>query len=268
MRAVESRKAGGQARESAVRTIDFNSDLGESYGLWERGADEVMMRCISSANVACGFHAGDPTIMRKTVEQARDQGISVGAHPGFPDLLGFGRRTLGADAADVHNYVLYQVGALAAFVAWAGLRLHHVKPHGALYMQALDDARIARAVAEAVARFDERLLVYTLDGSELWHASQAVGLRAVPEFFADRPIHKDGSVVMFRWWEQFEATPEVVASRALAVATKSVVTSIEGDPVEVRAATICVHSDTPRADRLAPAVKNALEGSGVKIQAI
>lgn len=251
-----------------MRTLDFNSDLGESFGLWERGADEDMMRCISSANVACGFHAGDPTTMSTTVERAKQHGVAVGAHPGFPDLIGFGRRTLGVDPRDVRNYVLYQVGALKAFLTVAGLDLHHVKPHGALYMQALDDKAIAHAVAEAVARLDSGLPVYTLEGSELWQASLAVGLKPVPEFFADRPIHRDGSVAMFRWWETFDPTPEAVARRAVDAAVKGEVTSLEGQPVKVCAETICVHSDTPGADRLGPAVKAALEASGVRIQAI
>ncbi len=243
--------------------VDFNSDLGESFGLWERGADDVMMTCISSANVACGSHAGDPGIMRDTVAKAKRHEVAIGAHPGFPDLLGFGRRNMEVAPDDVRNYVLYQIGALAPFVRAAGLGLHHVKPHGALYMMALDDALTARAIARAVAEFDDRLSVYTLAESEMWHAAQAAGLRAVPEFFADRPIHKDGSVVMFRWQEEFEATPEVVASRAVSVATSGTVTSIEGDPVSVIAETICVHSDTPGAAEIGPAVRAGLESAGV-----
>ena len=177
--------------------IDFNADLGESFGLWERGADEALMRVISSANVACGFHAGDPGAMRRAVAQARANGVHVGAHPGLPDLLGFGRRVMDVAADDVRDYVLYQVAALDGFAHG----LHHVKPHGALYMMALDDAAIARAVAEAVASYQEGLPVYTLAGSELWHAAAAAGLPAVAEFFADRPLRADGSVVMFGWQE-------------------------------------------------------------------
>src|SRR5215218_9136550 len=153
--------------------MDFNADLGESFGLWQRGADDALMRAISSANVACGFHAGDPGAMRRAVASARDHGVAVGAHPGLPDLLGFGRRRMDVSAGDVTDYVRYQVGALAAFARAAGVPLHHVKPHGALYMMALDDAQLARAIVEAVAEFDERLPVYTLAGSELWHAAHA-----------------------------------------------------------------------------------------------
>lgn len=247
--------------------IDFNSDMGESFGLWERGADEAMLGAVSSANVACGFHAGDPTVMWRTLERAQQRGVAVGAHPGLPDLLGFGRRRIDIAPTDGRDYVLYQLGAFAAFCRAVGLELHHVKLHGAFYMMALDDAKLARAVAEAVALFEDRLLVYTLAGSELWHAAAAKGLRPVPEFFLDRPLRRDGSVVMFNWWEHFEATPEVVAARAVSVATTGQVASLEGEPVAVSAETLCVHTDTPGADRLGPAVRNALEAGGVTISA-
>jgi 5-oxoprolinase (ATP-hydrolysing) subunit A len=250
-----------------VSRIDFNSDLGESFGLWERGADEALMPAITSANVACGFHAGDPDVMRLTVDRARRHGVSIGAHPGLPDLLGFGRRVMDVTPAQVRDYVLYQVGALDAFVRAAGLSLHHVKPHGALYMMALDDAAIARAVADAVAEYDDALPLYTLAGSEMEAAGHAAGLRVVPEFFADRPLRSDGSVVMFRWWEEFEATPESVASRAVSAAIDRVVRALDGQEVPVVADTICVHSDTPGAGAIGPAVRRALEDAGVTVTA-
>jgi UPF0271 protein len=242
--------------------MDFNADLGESFGLWERGADDELMQVISSANVACGFHAGDPGTMRVAVASARDHGVAVGAHPGLPDLLGFGRRAMDVTPAQVADYVLYQAGALAAFARLAGLRLHHVKPHGALYMMALDDAPLARAIAEATARIDEGLPVYTLAGSEVWHAAEAAGIEAVAEFFADRPLRRDGSVVMFGWQEVFEPTPEAVAERVREFVTTGAVTSLEGEAVTVTAASICVHSDTPGAARIGPAVRAAIEEAG------
>jgi 5-oxoprolinase (ATP-hydrolysing) subunit A len=242
--------------------IDFNADLGESFGLWQRGADDDLMRVISSANVACGFHAGDPATMRVAVETASRHGVAVGSHPGLPDRLGFGRRAMDVSASDVGDYVLYQTGALRAFARAADLRLHHVKPHGALYMMALDDAPLARAIAEAAARVDEGLPVYTLARSELWHAAEAAGVRPIPEFFADRPMRSSGEVVMFGWQEVFEATPESVAERVREFVTTGSVTSIEGDRVPVTAATICVHSDTPGADRIGPAVRAAIEAAG------
>lgn len=245
--------------------IDFNSDLGESFGLWERGADDALMPVITSANVACGFHAGDPDVMHATVDKARRHGVSIGAHPGLPDLLGFGRRHLEVTPAQVHDYVLYQVGALGAFVRVAGLSLHHVKPHGALYMMVLDDAPAAAAVAEAVAGYDPRLPVYTLEGSEMARAAHAAGLHVVPEFFADRPLRADGSVVMFRWWEEFEATPDSVAARAVSVAMSGHVRALDGSDVAVTADTICVHSDTPGADAIGPAVRRALDAAGATV---
>jgi UPF0271 protein len=245
--------------------VDFNADLGESFGLWERGADDALMRVISSANVACGFHAGDPGAMRRAVASARRASVAIGAHPGFPDLLGFGRRTIDASAGDVRDYVLYQVGALDAFVRAAGTRLQHVKPHGALYMMALEHRALARAIAEAVAEYDDTLAVYTLAGGELCDAAAAAGLRVVPEFFADRPLRADGSVVMFGWQELFEPTPEAVTDRVRSLIETGTVRSLEGTLVEVKATTICVHSDTPRADELGAAVREAAKATGATV---
>ena len=234
--------------------IDFNADLGESFGPWERGHDEALMRVISSANVACGFHAGDPGAMRAAVARAREHGVAIGAHPGLPDLLGFGRRVMNIAAEDVRDYVLYQVAALDGFARG----LHHVKPHGALYVMALDDAVVARAIAEAVAEFQEGLPVYTLPGSEMWHAAMVAGTPPVAEFFADRPLQGDGSVVMFGWQPLFDPTPEAVAARVRSLLETGTVPALDGTPVAVTASTVCVHSDTPRADELGAAVRAVL----------
>jgi UPF0271 protein len=203
--------------------------------------------------------------MRRAVASARAVGVAVGAHPGLPDLLGFGRRRMEVTPAEVRDYVLYQVGALDAFARALGARLQHVKPHGALYMMALDDGPLARAVVEAVAEFDESLAIYTLPGSEVWDAAEADGLRAVPEFFADRPLLADGTVVMFGWQELFEPTPEAVAERVRSLLETGTVPALDGTPVPVTASTICVHSDTPRADELGAAVRAAVEGAGVRV---
>jgi UPF0271 protein len=248
-----------------MRTVDLNADLGESFGLWTRGADDELMQTISSANVACGFHAGDPATMRTAVASAKRHGVAVGAHPGLPDRLGFGRRVMDVSESEARDYVLYQAGALAGFVRAAGLTLHHVKPHGALYMMALEDRGIARAIAEAVAQLDERLPIYTLAVSEMWDAAHAAGLEAVAEFFADRPIHRDGSVLMFGWQEHFAATPVAVADRVRSLVTTGSVQSLEGDLVAVTASTICVHSDTPGAGEIGRAVRAAIEGEGVSV---
>jgi len=244
-----------------MRAFDFNADLGESLGLWQRGADDALMTVISSANVACGFHAGDPATMRQAVEHARLHGVAVGAHPGLPDLVGFGRRRMAVSPADAGDYVRYQVGALAAFAHAAGMSLHHVKPHGALYMMALEDGPLARAIVEAV----DELPIYTLAGSELWQAAEAAGVPAVAEFFADRPLRSDGSVVMFDWQELFTPTPDAVAERVRSLVATGSVASLDGDPVAVTATTICVHSDTPGAAELGPAVRAAVEAGGAVV---
>lgn len=247
--------------------VDFNSDLGESFGSWSKGADSVMMTCISSANVACGFHAGDPTVMRESVASALRHGVAIGAHPGYPDLLGFGRRALDVSTADARNYVLYQVSALNGFVTAAGARIAHVKPHGALYMAALDDAGIARAVAEAVAEFDSGLPVFTLAGSEMAAAADRAGLPVVTEFFADRPLRADGTVVMFGWAELFSATAATVAGRVRELVTTGAVASLDGAAVPVRADSVCVHSDTPGAELIGPAVRAVLDELSVPVKA-
>jgi UPF0271 protein len=248
-----------------MESIDFNSDLGESFGNWRLGADDELMPVISSANVACGFHAGDPSAIRRAVTSAARHGVAVGAHPGLPDLLGFGRRRMDVTPSDAADYVLYQVGALAAFADAAGVALHHVKPHGALYMMALDDAALARAIVEAVGGLGDGLPVYTLAGGELWHAAEAAGVPPVAEFFADRPVRRDGSVVMFDWRELFDPTPEVVAERVRSLVETGAVASLEGHPVPVVAATICVHADTSGAGEIGHAVRAAVEAAGVVV---
>lgn len=247
-----------------MQALDLNADLGESFGHWKLGADEELMRTISSANVACGFHGGDPTTMQATVLHARDQGVAVGAHPGLPDLLGFGRRHIEVDPRDAAAYVMYQTGALAAFVKAAGVPLHHVKPHGALYTMALEDGRLARAIAEAVASIGE-LPIYTLAGSEMWDAAETAGLLPIAEFFADRPLHSDGSVLMFGWQEHFKATPKVVAKRVRSLLSTGSVMSLEGGMVPIAASTICLHSDTPLAGQIGVAVRSAIEAEGVAV---
>lgn len=250
--------------EPRTRSVDINADLGESFGRWQLGADQVLMRAISSASVACGFHAGDPITMQATVLLAKRESVSIGAHPGLPDLLGFGRRNIDVAPADAAAYAVYQTGALAAFCRAAGVDLHHVKLHGALYMMALEDAALARAIAEAIAGIGE-LPVYTLAGSEMWDAAAAAGLQPVPEFFADRPLHKDGSVLMFGWQEHFEATPETVSERVRSLMRTGTVRSLEGDMVPISPATICLHSDTPGAGEIGIAVRAAIEAEGVLV---
>ncbi|MGH2947595.1 MAG: LamB/YcsF family protein, partial [Solirubrobacteraceae bacterium] len=196
---------------------------------------------------------------------AARHGVAVGAHPGLPDLLGFGRRRMDVAPGDAADYVVFQTGALRAFADAARVAVHHVKPHGALYMMALEDAALARAIAEAVGGLGDGLPVYTLAGGELWHAAEAAGVPPVAEFFADRPIRRDGSVVMFDWQELFDPTPEAVAERVRSLVTTGAVTSLEGDPVAVAATTICVHSDTSGAGKIGRAVRAAVEAAGMTV---
>ncbi len=248
-------------------TVDFNADMGESFGLFRYGADEELLPLLSSANVACGFHAGDPSVMRRTVALARQQGVQVGAHFGFPDLLGFGRRWLRASPTEVKDYVTYQIGALQGFLHAEGVPLHHVKPHGALYMMALEDAALARAVAEATAAATEGLQVYTIKGSAMDDAATRLGLRVVAEFFADRGYHADGSVKMFQWTlEEAGGTPEAIGRRVVRVLQEGTVAAIDGGEARVAVETVCVHSDTPGSPQIARAVRQALADAGIAVR--
>jgi UPF0271 protein len=246
--------------------IDINCDMGESFGLYNYGHDADMLPLISSANVACGFHAGDPTGMQTTVGGAKAHNVKVGAHVGFPDRMGFGRRNLQITPKEVQDYTTYQMGSLAAFAKAYGLELHHVKLHGALYMMALDDQAMAIALAEAVATFDDALMIYTIRDSATWQAAQAKGLRVVAEFFADRPYHKDGRVKMFNWTlEEAGGDPQALAQRVVNLITQGEMSSFEGGTLTMTPETVCVHSDTPGAPKILKAVRDALEMSHVTI---
>jgi UPF0271 protein len=250
-------------------SVDLNSDMGESFGLYRYGADAEILPFISSANVACGFHGGDPSIMRKTVALARQHGVAVGAHVGFPDLLGFGRRKLGASAAQVKDYVTYQIGALRAFLGAASLTMHHVKPHGALYMMALEDLQLSRAIVEASLEQDERLMIYTIRGSATDEAARRSGMGTVAEFFADRGYHPDGAVKMFDWTlEEAGGTAEDIGQRVLRLLQQGIVAAMDGTDVPLLAETICVHSDTPGSPQIAHAIRRALAQAGILVQAV
>jgi UPF0271 protein len=250
-----------------MRTIDFNADLGESFGTWEKGADEEMLGCVSSANVACGFHAGDPLTMATTVGLVKRSGIALGAHPGYPDLLGFGRRRLDASAKEVAAYITYQLGALIGFAQVHQLAIHHVKPHGALYVAALSEESVARSVASAVAESVPGTFLYTLPDSEMWKAAVEHDLQPVAEFFADRPLRPDGSYEFFRWRDNFDLVPDAVAERTLRALGEGKVRALDGRDLEVKVDSVCLHSDTPGAERLGPHLRDALESSGWTVAA-
>ena len=249
------------------RGADLNADLGESFGPYRYGADEELLPLLSSANIACGFRAGDPSVMRRTVALARQHGVAVGAHVGFPDLLGFGRRRLQASPAQVMDYVTYQVGALQAFLRAEGVLLHHVKPHGALYMMALEDGDLARAVAEATLAACEDLQVYTIPGSAMDDAATRLGLQVVPELFADRGYHADGSVKMFDWTlAEAGGTAAAMGQRVLRALQQGTVAALGGGEARVEAETVCVHSDTPGAPEIARAIRQALAAAGIAVR--
>jgi UPF0271 protein len=248
--------------------LDLNADVGESFGAYRYGHDAELMPVITSASVACGFHAGDPGVMRATVALAREHGVAVGAHPGFPDLVGFGRRELGATPRDIEDLVVYQIGALSAIAASEGLRLQHVKPHGALYNLAVRDEAAAGAVARAVAAVDRGLVLFGLPGSRLLDAGRRAGLATAREGFADRAYLPDGTLVPRSRAGSIVTDPDTVVGRALSMARDHVVTAIDGTRVPLEVETICVHGDTPGAAALALRIRQALIGAGVEVVSV
>jgi len=250
-------------------TIDLNADVGEGFGAWTMGDDRPLFEMVTSVNVACGFHAGDPRLMDATVSAAAKAGLAVGAHPGYRDLQGFGRRDLGADPADVEADVVYQVGALAAFARAHGTPLTHVKPHGALYNRAARDPALAGAVARGVRRAGPGLILVGLASSGAMRtAAEAEGLRFAAEAFADRVYGADGSLRSRSLTGSLIADPSVAASQAVRIARDGTVTAVDGTDVVLRADTLCVHGDTPGALEIARAVRAALEAEGIALRAL
>jgi len=245
--------------------VDLNSDVGESFGAYRLGADADVMRSITSANVACGFHAGDPGVMRQTVRLAKNAGVAVGAHPGFPDLVGFGRRELRASPREVEDMVLYQIGALAAIAASEGMPLAHVKAHGALYNMAARDRSLADAIAGAVRTFDRSLVLFGLPGSELVRAGEAAGLRVAAEGFADRAYAPDGSLAPRATAGSVIHDPDEVVRRSLRMVTDGQVTATDGSTLAFPVDTLCVHGDTPGAAELARRLRAGLTERGVVV---
>lgn len=249
----------------AARQIDLNCDMGESFGAYRIGADEAVMPLITSASIACGFHAGDPLVMRRTVRLAREHGVAVGAHPGYRDLAGFGRRTMKCSPDEVYTDVLYQIGALAAFCRAEGVPLRHVKPHGALYNTAAADPATAEAVARAVADFDRSLALYAPPGSALERAGLSAGLRVVREAFADRGYAADGSLLPRSHPGAVLADPELAAAQARRIACDGTVTAGTGETVAVPAGTLCVHGDHPNAVDVLRRIREELAAAGVTV---
>jgi len=246
--------------------LDLNSDLGEGYGRWALGDDTALLEVVTSANVACGFHAGDPATIDRTVRAAVERGVSVGAQVSYPDLAGFGRREMDVAPADLTADVLYQLGALEAFARAAGSRVRYVKPHGALYNRIARDPVQAAAVVEAVRRYDPALPLLTLPGSAAMDAARDAGVPAVAEGFADRAYTADGRLVSRRDPGAVLHGPDQVAARALVMATEHRVEAVDGTQVAVEVRSLCVHGDTPGAVDLARQVRAALERAGVTLE--
>jgi UPF0271 protein len=248
-------------------TIDLNADLGESFGRWTLGHDAGVLASVTSANVACGFHAGDPSVIRRTIQIARDAGVAVGAHPGLPDLAGFGRREIAVSPAEAEDLVLYQAGAVAAIALAEGIRLQHVKPHGALYNMAVRDRSLADAIARAVLSCDPALLLFAPPGTELFRAAEAAGLHAVPEGFADRAYEPDGTLTPRGRAGAVITSLDDVIARAVRMARDGVVRAIDGTDIPMRVRTICTHGDTPGSVEMTSRLRAGLEAAGIAVAA-
>lgn len=247
--------------------IDLNCDVGESYGLFRVGSDEEILRFVSSANIACGLHAGDFSVMSHTVDLALARGIAIGAHPGLPDLQGFGRRWIPYTAQEIHDLVLYQIGALSAFVTARDARLNHVKPHGALYNKAAVDREVAKAVVRAVWDFSPELKLFSLSGSVLLEEAQEVGLKTVSEVFADRQYQADGTLVPRTHPQAMLHSSAEIATRLERLLQKGYVLSLDGHEVPLKAETVCLHGDNPAAVTHARELRKTLEERGILIRA-
>lgn len=248
--------------------VDLNCDMGESFGAYQMGTDLQIMPLVSSANIACGFHAGDPGVMHKTLAAAVAQGVAIGAHPGLPDLVGFGRRTMQITPQEAYDMVVYQVGALAGFAKAAGVSLHHVKPHGALYNMAAKDRTLADAIARAVRDIDASLVLYGLAGSELIRAGEAAGLKVASEVFADRSYQADGSLTPRSQPNALLESDEEAVQQVLTMVTEKRVKAVTGEWVALEADTICIHGDGAHALSFANKVKAALQQAGVEIKSV
>lgn len=245
--------------------IDLNCDLGESFGAYTLGLDSQVLPNISSANVACGFHAADPVVMSKTVQLAKAAGVAVGAHPGYPDLQGFGRRNMVIPPNDVKAMVQYQIGALLAFCKANGIAMQHVKPHGALYNMAGKDEALALAICEGIAQVDDSLILLGLSGSKMLSAAKTVGLRAASEVFADRAYEEDGSLVARTKPGAMITDEDEAVRRVVAMVEKGTVTAITGKEIPIQADSVCVHGDSPKALNFVQKIRTAFQTAGIQI---
>lgn len=249
-----------------MKHIDLNSDLGESFGQWRMGDDAAMLSIVSSANVACGFHAGDPAGILQTLRQAKERNVAIGAHVSYPDLSGFGRRNMDVASADLVADVIYQIGALKGLAAAVGAKVSYVKPHGALYNTIAHDKRQAQDVINAILAVDSSLSLVCLAGSELTEWAAQAGLTVVSEAFADRAYTPEGTLVSRREKGAVLHDPQQVAQRMLQLATEGTIQAIDGSVTRIKADSICVHGDSPGAVEMARQVRITLEAAGIAVR--
>jgi 5-oxoprolinase (ATP-hydrolysing) subunit A len=249
-------------------TVDLNCDMGESFGAWRMGNDAALMDYVSSVNIACGFHAGDAAIMRRTVETAIEKNVAVGAHPSFPDLQGFGRREMKMSPSEIFDIVLYQISALKGICEASGAKLHHVKPHGALYNQAAKDKRLAEAIAKAVFALDKNLILYGLSGSFLISEAEKFGLKTASEVFADRTYKSDGSLTARSEENALITDTNQAVEQVLQMIKSKTVTAINSEKIPIRAETVCIHGDSEHALEFAREINRSLRENDILISAI
>lgn len=245
--------------------VDLNSDLGESFGRYTLGMDADILPLVSSANVACGYHASDPLVMNKTIAMAKETGVRVGAHPGFPDLMGFGRRNMDVSPSEAKAYTLYQLGALDAFCKAHGIKMQHVKPHGAMYNMAGKDYALSKAICEAIYEYDKDLIVMALSGGELVHAAEDMGLKVAREVFADRAYEEDGSLVNRRKEGAMITDENEAIARVVRMIKEQKVTAITGKDIPIKADSVCVHGDGVKALAFVKKIRETLTAEGVEI---
>jgi len=250
-----------------IPTIDLNCDMGESFGAYRLGNDAELLGFVTSANIACGFHAGEPAVMRKTVALALENAVAIGAHPGLPDLVGFGRREMAITPAEAYEITVYQIGALQAFVQAAGGRLHHVKPHGALYNMAAVNEALAEAIAEAVYKVSPEAVLYGLAGSALIRAGAKLGLATANEVFADRTYQQDGTLTSRKDPQALLTDPGEAVGQVLRMVLEGKVLSQQGVDIPMQADTVCIHGDGPHALAFARQLHQALQAKGIRLQA-
>ena len=248
--------------------IDINCDMGESFGTYRMGRDEEILDYITSANIACGFHAGDPATMRKTVQLALQKDVGIGAHPGFQDLIGFGRREIRVTPMETYELIVYQIGALNAFVQAEGGKMQHVKPHGALFNMAAKNARLAEAIAEAVYKVNPELILFGLSGSELINAGKNIGLLTADEIFSDRTYQHDGTLTPREKENALIKDPFTAINQIISIIKNGKVKSVQGTDVFLRANTVCIHGDSESALSFAESLNKSLPSQGIEVEKI